>query len=98
MVRMYFRSRLPLSVHEQEEFYLVDYDFKGLHGQRNPREVAKIYVRFYREFEKIFGQKIAKFRSTASVIIMPTLEQAMKLKQLVEKYGGTAKVRKCVEV
>ncbi len=98
MVRRYLCSRILPSVHELEEFYLVDYDFKGFHGQRDKGKVGEQYNQLYREFEKTFGQKIAKFRSSASVVIMPTLEEAIKLKEIVEKLGGTANLRKCVKM
>jgi hypothetical protein len=85
-------------VHDQDEYFSVDWDFKGFHGQRDKGKVGVTYNQVYRDFLTTFGQPIAKFRSSASVAIMPTIEDAIKLKKIIEKYGGTAKVRKCINV
>jgi len=92
--RMYIRSRIPMKMHEAEVYYMIDYDFKGAHGQKPHPE----YTCFYKKFKEAFGQKLAKFRSTASVITMPTLEDALKAAELVEECGGTANVRRCTRI
>lgn len=84
--------RIPVELHEDEVYYIVDYDFKGASGQKPHPE----YSVFYKKFEEEFGQKLTKFRSTASVLIMPTLTDAVKVRQLVEECGGTAYIRKCI--
>ena len=75
-------------------YYLVDYDFRGVHGQ----EPHPQYAGFYKEFEGEFGQSIRGFRSTNSVLILPSLEDAAKVKRIIEKHGGTANVRKCEKI
>ena len=69
-------------MHEQHEYFSVDWDFKGFHGQRDKGKVGIVYNQVYRDFLTTFGQPIAKFRSSASVAIMPTLEDAIKLKEI----------------
>lgn len=91
---MYYRSRIPMTLHKADEYYLIDYDFKGAHGQKPHPE----YNCFYKKFEETFGEKLAGFRSTASVITMPTLEDALKAAELVKECGGTAKIRKCIPI
>lgn len=99
MKRRYFRSRIPMSLHEADEYFLVDYDFRGAHGQKPHPE----YSCFYKKFEEAFGQKLSKYKETqrevtASVIKFPTLEEASKAAQLVEECGGTAYIRKCIRI
>ena len=95
MKRFVFRRmRIPDDLHEKEIYYMVDYDFKGVSGQKPHPE----YSVFYKKFEEEFGQKLTKFRSTASVLTMPRLADALKVKELVEECGGTAYVRKCLRM
>lgn len=91
---MIIHARIPLELHEKEEYFLIDYDFKGASGDKPHPE----YFQFYKKFEQEFGEKLRRFRSTASVLIMLTLRDALKVKQLVEECGGTAYVRKCTRI
>jgi len=92
--RIVFRSRISPELHEAEVYYIVDYDFKGAHGQKPHPE----YTCFYKKFEETFGQKLAKFRSTASVLTMPSYDMALKAARLVKECGGTAYIRKCTRM
>ncbi|WNZ29952.1 MAG: hypothetical protein IAX21_03595 [Candidatus Bathyarchaeota archaeon] len=86
-----FRSRISSEAHESNTYYTVDYDFKGAHGQKPHKQ----YARFYKKFYETFNQHISNFRSTASVLIIPTLDMAIKAAKLVMECGGTAYIRKC---
>jgi hypothetical protein len=88
------RSRISPKLHESNEFYIVDYDFPD-----TSLESCESHLKnFYYKFEKTFGQKIAKFRSTASVLIVPTLDMALKIQKMISEFGGRANVRKCSTV
>jgi len=92
--RMMSHARLPSELHEAETYYTIDYDFKGASGQKPHPQ----YFDFYKKFEEMFGERLAKFRSTASVLIMQTYEDALKVAALIRGCGGTAHVRKCERI
>ena len=94
MLMLRSRSKLSPELRSLPVYYLVDYDFKGrTHLTPHPE-----YGRFYKEFEEEFGESIAKFRDTNSVLILPSLEGAVKVKEIIEKHGGIANVRKCQRI
>jgi trehalose-6-phosphate synthase len=93
MYRIEFRSRRCIVLSEEalkKQHYLVDYDFPGI-----TRESRTQYDHFYHEFEKRYGQKIGKFRSTASVIMVNDLSMAREVAQMVRKDSRIVHIRKC---
>jgi hypothetical protein len=88
------RAKMTKLMHESDVFYMVDYDFK----RGSEYQPSGVYADFYRDFKETFGQKISEFKSTDSVLMIPTLDMALKAKELVEKHGGRANIRKAERI
>ena len=74
-------------LHESDEYYLIDYDFKHPHDPKRQE--------FYKELRKLLNERIiSKYTETVSVIIVREFNLAEKIYELAVQKGGIANLRR----
>lgn len=86
-----FMRKISRELQGQEEYYLIDYDFKEPHDPKR--------MEFYRKLRKLLQEKvISRYTATTSVIIIRDLNLAERIYELAVNHGGVANLRKAVTI